>query len=290
MKNLTIVAVILIFMACENEPSSSFVAHETEVDETQTDLSLTDETQNPDSDEEGSIIKDVDSDSETADISEEDTDTPQIVDEDTGEVTEEDTGEVTDEDIEVVDNEIPEEYCGNGVVEEGEICDGQIIDCTELDDSYTSGTANCLNTCDGFNETKCVGGEYNGPYEFDVTISGENKKLVAEKATCLYQPSNSLSITFEGSDGTALNLKNRYDEDIYEDPYQDIAHSMLTYGDNGTYYSSKDAYAMAVDFLGLIATRTYLKATVEFFGPLGGGTINTETIKFLCEIPQYEVP
>jgi len=276
MKNLTIVAVILIFMACENEPSSSFVAHETEVDETQTDLSLTDETQNPDSDEEGSIIKDVDSDSETADISEEGTDTPQIVDED----TEEDTDEVNDE--------VPEEYCGNGVVDSGEVCDGQIdVECSDISDEYTSGAAKCLNTCDGYNETACSGDSYSGPYEIDLTINGENIVFTAEEAKCLYTKSSRLlQVDFLGEEGLVLTAFLFYDTDILETPDQPLKRSHLNFDDNGTNYGSAEALDFTIDFLGKIETHIYLKGTLEFFGPLGGGTMNTDILKFKCEIPE----
>ncbi|HQN74119.1 MAG TPA: hypothetical protein PLB16_11940, partial [bacterium] len=51
--------------------------------------------------------------------------------------------------------EIPEPVCGNGVIEEGELCDGNSVACTTLSDDYVDGTATCNSTCDGYNENNC---------------------------------------------------------------------------------------------------------------------------------------
>ncbi len=45
--------------------------------------------------------------------------------------------------------------CGNGMIEPGEICDSDTIQCTELDSSYIGGTASCNSACDGYNESVC---------------------------------------------------------------------------------------------------------------------------------------
>jgi len=51
-------------------------------------------------------------------------------------------------------NDVPG-YCGNGVIEPGELCDGNSVACTTLDPDYVSGTAYCNSTCDGYNESNC---------------------------------------------------------------------------------------------------------------------------------------
>jgi len=51
-------------------------------------------------------------------------------------------------------NDVPS-YCGNGVIEPGEVCDGDSLACTDLDASYYGGTAYCNSTCDGYNEGNC---------------------------------------------------------------------------------------------------------------------------------------
>ena len=51
-------------------------------------------------------------------------------------------------------NDVPS-YCGNGVVEPGELCDGNSVACTTISSSYVSGTAACNSTCDGYNESYC---------------------------------------------------------------------------------------------------------------------------------------
>ncbi|HSW59625.1 MAG TPA: thrombospondin type 3 repeat-containing protein [bacterium] len=45
--------------------------------------------------------------------------------------------------------------CGNGMIEPGELCDSDTIQCTELDSSYIGGTASCNSTCNGYNESVC---------------------------------------------------------------------------------------------------------------------------------------
>lgn len=62
-----------------------------------------------------------------------------------------------------VDNETPDDdtaktECGNGKVETGEICDKNTIACSELDASFTGGTATCQDGCRGWNVDNCEGG------------------------------------------------------------------------------------------------------------------------------------
>ncbi len=45
--------------------------------------------------------------------------------------------------------------CGNGVVEEGEVCDGNTRACTTIHNSYTGGYARCLNDCSGWDTSNC---------------------------------------------------------------------------------------------------------------------------------------
>lgn len=51
-------------------------------------------------------------------------------------------------------NDVPS-YCGNGVIEPGEVCDGDSLACTDLDASYYGGTAYCNSLCSGYNEDSC---------------------------------------------------------------------------------------------------------------------------------------
>ena len=51
-------------------------------------------------------------------------------------------------------NDVPS-YCGNGVIEPGELCDGNSVECTTISSSYVSGTAYCNSTCNGYNEGNC---------------------------------------------------------------------------------------------------------------------------------------
>jgi len=45
--------------------------------------------------------------------------------------------------------------CGNGIIESGEICDGNSVACTALSSSYVNGSAYCNSTCSGYNEENC---------------------------------------------------------------------------------------------------------------------------------------
>ncbi len=52
-------------------------------------------------------------------------------------------------------NEVPS-YCGNGIVEPGEVCDGNSVYCEDLDpNEWNSGTATCNSTCSGWNTGNC---------------------------------------------------------------------------------------------------------------------------------------
>jgi hypothetical protein len=51
--------------------------------------------------------------------------------------------------------EIMEAVCGNGVIEPGELCDGNSVACTTVNSDYDSGTAYCNSTCNGYNESSC---------------------------------------------------------------------------------------------------------------------------------------
>lgn len=51
-------------------------------------------------------------------------------------------------------NDVPS-LCGNGIIESGEVCDGDSIACTDLDAAYYGGTAYCNSLCSGYNEDSC---------------------------------------------------------------------------------------------------------------------------------------
>jgi len=51
-------------------------------------------------------------------------------------------------------NDVPS-LCGNGVIEPGEVCDGNSVACTSIDPDYYGGTAYCNSTCDGYSEENC---------------------------------------------------------------------------------------------------------------------------------------
>lgn len=73
-------------------------------------------------------------------------------------------------------DEIPH-TCGNDITEGPEECDGNIIDCNELDsEKYESGKAKCLDDCSGYDTLTCV--EYEPSTCGDEEVTG---KEVCEK-------------------------------------------------------------------------------------------------------------
>ncbi|HPM47508.1 MAG TPA: C10 family peptidase [bacterium] len=51
--------------------------------------------------------------------------------------------------------ELSAPVCGNGIIESGELCDGNSVACTTISSSYISGSAYCNSTCNGYNEENC---------------------------------------------------------------------------------------------------------------------------------------
>jgi hypothetical protein len=74
------------------------------------------------------------------------------------EETDEFPDEYPDEDFdEEPDEHIPEPECGNGIVEEGEVCErGEVEECTAIDpELYSGGLTVCLDDCSGYNTVTC---------------------------------------------------------------------------------------------------------------------------------------
>jgi cysteine-rich repeat protein len=59
--------------------------------------------------------------------------------------------------------------CGNGEIEDGEVCDGNFTSCKMVDSSFTGGVAYCRDDCKGWNTSTCEGGsgEYCGNGNLD---------------------------------------------------------------------------------------------------------------------------
>jgi len=65
--------------------------------------------------------------------------------------------------------------CGNNVIESGEICDGTVKECKDIDSNlYLAGHAFCKNSCEGFDLSKCISD--------DDAICGD--KVVEESEVC----------------------------------------------------------------------------------------------------------
>jgi hypothetical protein len=59
-------------------------------------------------------------------------------------------------DNEIPDNFIPEN-CGNGKKDEGEVCDGNVENCINIDaEKFVSGKAKCLDNCSGYDTATCI--------------------------------------------------------------------------------------------------------------------------------------
>jgi hypothetical protein len=72
--------------------------------------------------------------------------------------SEEEPEEVDDVDCEEDDDEDVdfEDLCGNGIVEEGEICDGNKIACEEIGPQFAGGFAECKKECNGWRTQDCI--------------------------------------------------------------------------------------------------------------------------------------
>ncbi|HNT27357.1 MAG TPA: C10 family peptidase [bacterium] len=58
--------------------------------------------------------------------------------------------------VKVSTNNEVSSYCGNGIVEPGEVCDGNSVYCEDLDpNEWNSGTATCKSDCSGYNTGDC---------------------------------------------------------------------------------------------------------------------------------------
>jgi hypothetical protein len=63
---------------------------------------------------------------------------------------------VVNDDSEEGDDNHVSETCGNEVVEEGEVCDGNLVNCVDINDQlYTGGKAWCKEDCSGFDTVTC---------------------------------------------------------------------------------------------------------------------------------------
>ena len=51
--------------------------------------------------------------------------------------------------------------CGNGAVDESEVCDGNAMECNIIDSGYTGGIATCNADCLGWNVSDCLGNQDN---------------------------------------------------------------------------------------------------------------------------------
>jgi hypothetical protein len=51
--------------------------------------------------------------------------------------------------------DIPEPVCGNGIIEHGELCDNNSVQCSSISSSYVGGIAICNSTCNGYYEGDC---------------------------------------------------------------------------------------------------------------------------------------
>lgn len=93
--------------------------------------------------------------------------TGEIHDGDTGSDTGSDTGEETPQ----------QSKCGDMIVDEGEVCDGNTQECALIDPSYTGGTAFCQPNCSGWNAADCRrNGDPDDQNDSDVTpVSGFDK-------------------------------------------------------------------------------------------------------------------
>lgn len=73
----------------------------------------------------------------------------------------------------------PNENCGNKLPDEGEVCDGDAKECSEIDPSFLGGYASCKADCTGYDTSSCASdGGSNG--------DGANKSECLKLAECFF--------------------------------------------------------------------------------------------------------
>ena len=76
----------------------------------------------------------------------------------------------------------PATNCGNRITEEGEVCDGDAKECSEVDSSFTGGYATCKSDCTGYDTTACSSDGGNG----GGNGGGTNKSECLKLAECFF--------------------------------------------------------------------------------------------------------
>lgn len=72
------------------------------------------------------------------------------------ELSDDDSGNTENDNTTINDDDNSGAVCGNNVIEFGEPCDGNVVDCVEIDSSkYTGGKARCKKDCTGFDDITC---------------------------------------------------------------------------------------------------------------------------------------
>ena len=181
MKNLVLFLIsgmFLISVSCLNEPYDDII--DTSDSDILATSDSTDQTMSPDND----------SNSQIEDQSSSQNDEDQATTEPDNEQNDE-----TEVDSEKTDEDKLEPECGNGQIDVNEVCDKNTIACTELDSSFTGGTATCQEGCLGWVVDNCEGGNtvtplaeisavtnmfeldylYASAYEFDQGLNQNNE-------------------------------------------------------------------------------------------------------------------
>ena len=102
-----------------------------------------------------------------------------------------------------VEDEAEEAVCGNGVVEEGEVCDGNEKSCSKIDSNFVSGTATCKPTCDGWDTSACK------EEETEEAVCGND--IVEEGEVCDGNQKSCIDIDGEKYDGGKASCNDTCD-------------------------------------------------------------------------------
>jgi len=76
--------------------------------------------------------------------------------------------------------------CGDGVVDEDEICDPNynLTLCSDVDDQFVQGYINCNSDCQSYNATKCYTAGYEPAYKLPFIYYGDSYTNTTEHAQC----------------------------------------------------------------------------------------------------------
>lgn len=147
--------------------------------------------------------------------------------------------------------------CGNGVLDNGEVCDGHSISCTSLSSDYIAGTANCNSSCSGWSTSTCV---KEHAAEITKTMSGtiEKNDYAIVEDSFLQATDGAFNVVMTGNNDADLYVWKNVSEPTWNNyscrPYQDGSNETCSLEGPGSFlvvvrgYASSSTYKVSVTY------------------------------------------